>query len=102
VDVSPTSLTLNWYPQYGVYGGAITLANSTSGTINWSIDLPPDLHIGGFNARSSGSLSPGQKAMVIIYAQGNGNRQGGNNGSRTETVTLHPGNVQVTVTIPGR
>ena len=98
--MSPTSLTLNWYPQYGVYGGEITLTNTTSGTINWSITLPPDLHIGGFNAQSSGSLSPGQKAVVIIYAQRN--RQGGNNGSRTETVTLHPGNVQVSVTIPGR
>jgi DNA-directed RNA polymerase specialized sigma24 family protein len=101
-DVSPTSLTLNWYQQYGVYGGAITVANTTSGTINWSITLPSDLHIGGFNAKSSGSLSPGQKVAVIIYAQRDASqRGGGNNGSRTETVTLHPGNVQVSVTIPG-
>jgi DNA-directed RNA polymerase specialized sigma24 family protein len=103
VDVSPRSLTLNWYPQYGVYGGAITVTNTTSATISWSITLPPDLHIGGFHAQSSGSLSPGQKADVIIYAQRDANKQGGgNNGSRTETVTLHPGNVPVSVTIPGR
>jgi len=101
--VSPRSLTLNWYPQYGVYGGAITVTNTTSATISWSITLPPDLHIGGFHAQSSGSLSPGQKADVIIYAQRDANKQGGgNNGSRTETVTLHPGNVPVSVTIPGR
>lgn len=99
IAVSPTSLTLAWYPQYGVYGGEITLTNTTSATISWSISLPPDLHSGGFHAQSSGSLSAGQKAMVIIYAERN--RQGGNNGSRTETVTLHPGNVQVSVTIPG-
>jgi hypothetical protein len=35
--------------------------------------------------------------MIIIYAERS--RQGGN-ASRTETVTLHPGNVQVAVTIP--
>jgi hypothetical protein len=96
--VSPASLTLNWYPQYGVYGGSITLANTTGATLGWSITLPPDLHIGGFHAQSSGSLSPGQKAVVIIYAERS--RQGGN-ASRTETVTLHPGNAQVAVTIPG-
>jgi hypothetical protein len=102
VGVSATSLTLNWYPQYGVYGGEIAVTNPMSGTIDWSITLPSDLHIGGFNAKSSGSLSPGQKVVVILYAQRNGNQQGGgNNGSRTETVTLHPGNVQVAVTIPG-
>jgi RNA polymerase sigma factor (sigma-70 family) len=99
VGVSPASVTLNWYPQYGAYGGSITLTNTTSGTLSWSITLPSDLHIGGFNAQSSGTLSPGQKVVVIIYARHNGNRQG--NGSRTETVTLHPGNVQVAVTIPG-
>jgi RNA polymerase sigma factor (sigma-70 family) len=103
VAVSPTSLTLNWYPQYGVYGGEITLTNTTSSTVNWSVTLPADLHIGGFHAQSSGSLSPGQKASVIIYAQRDGSRPGGGtNGSRTEAVTLYPGNVQVAVTIPGR
>jgi hypothetical protein len=100
ISVSPASLTLTWYPQYGVYGGEITLTNTTSGTVSWSVSLPPDLHIGGFHAQSSGSLSAGQKAMVIIYAERG--RPGGNNGSRTETVTLHPGNAQVSVTIPGR
>jgi hypothetical protein len=59
--------------------------------------VPSDLHIGGFHAQSSGSLSPGQRTMIIIYAERS--RQGGN-ASRTETVTLHPGNVQVAVTIP--
>jgi RNA polymerase sigma factor (sigma-70 family) len=100
ISASPTSLTLTWYPQYGVYGGEITLTNTTSGTVSWSISLPPDLHVGGFHAQSSGSLGAGQKAMVIIYAERS--RPGGNNGSRTETVTLHPGNAQVSVTIPGR
>jgi RNA polymerase sigma factor (sigma-70 family) len=100
IGVSPKSLTLAWYPQYGVYGGEITLTDTTSATVSWSVSLPPDLHIGGFHAQSSGSLSAGQRATVIIYAERN--RQGGNNGSRTEMVTLQPGNVQVSVTIPGR
>jgi hypothetical protein len=99
ISVSPASLTLTWYPQYGVYGGEITLTNTTSGTVSWSISLPPDLHIGGFHAQSSGSLSAGQKAMVIIYAE---RSRPGNKASRAETVTVHPGNAQVRVTIPGR
>ncbi len=101
ISVSPTSLTLA-RNQWGPYSGTITLRNTTSSSINWSISLPPDLHVGS-NTPTSGTLGAGQGTTVFIDADRNQNGHGnGNGGSRTETVTVHPGNLPVTVTIPGR
>jgi RNA polymerase sigma factor (sigma-70 family) len=99
VSVSPGSLTLT-LNQWGFYSGTLTLANTTGASLTWSVSLPPDLHIGGgWNMPTSGTLAPGQSKQVMIWAD---RPRNGNHASRTEMVTLNPGNVQVAVTIPGR
>jgi hypothetical protein len=103
--VSPASLTLT-RDQWGAYAGTITLSNTTSGPVSWSVSLPPDLHVGGgWNSPASGMLAPGQSYQLSIYSMQHGNGDGNGaagRGPRTETITVHPGNIQVSVTIPGR
>ena len=101
VSVSPASLTLT-RDGWGAYAGTITLSNTTSAPLRWSVILPPDLRVGGgWNMPSSGTLAPGQATAVSIYYQRAGNGRS-SRATRTETVTVNPGDVQVTVTIPGR
>jgi RNA polymerase sigma factor (sigma-70 family) len=99
IKVSPASLL--YQPQSGnwaTFSTALTLTNSTSSPMNWSVSLPSNLRVWG---PSSGTLAPNSsdslKIMLADYGRpGNGN---GNGQTQTETLTLQPGNVHVTVTI---
>jgi hypothetical protein len=102
INVSPGSLLLQ-SSGHGGYGGQLTLINPTSSDMNWSISLPQGLAVWG---PTSGTLQPNSdNTKLWIYATGGhgggqGSGQGQGQGQTTETITLEPGNVQVTVTIP--
>jgi hypothetical protein len=69
-----------------------------SSIIGWSISIPGGSHLAA--RPGSGQLRPGQRATLRIYLQG---RSGGGDGGRqpsTAVLTINPGNIQVSVTIP--
>jgi hypothetical protein len=82
----------------GGYDGWLTLINPTSSDMSWSMSLPQGLATWGNVV--SGTLQPnsGNTRLYIFTTWGHhGHHQGQ---SETQTITLQPGNVQVTVTIP--
>jgi RNA polymerase sigma factor (sigma-70 family) len=97
IGVSPGSLQLT--PDMGGgYDGWLTLINPTSSDMSWSMSLPQGLATWGNVV--SGTLQPnsGNTRLYIFTTWGHhGHHQGQ---SETQTITLQPGNVQVTVTIP--
>jgi RNA polymerase sigma factor (sigma-70 family) len=96
LSVSATSLTLQEH--WGAYAGTTTLANPTGSAINWSVSIPAGSHLAVLGGRST-QLQPGQKATLYIYLQGRAG-SGGNSQPSTAVVTIDPGNIQVSVTIP--
>jgi hypothetical protein len=79
---------------WGGYGGVLTLTNPTSSAVGWSIAIPGSSHLAVWGP-SSGQLPAGRQATLFIYLEG----WGGNQPS-TDVVTIDPGNIQVSVTIP--
>jgi len=96
VGVSPASLQLA--PAMGGYAGSLTLSNPTSSAMPWSMSLPEGLAVWGNG--TSGTLQPGASTRLLIYTSWGGRHGHQQEQSQTETITLQPGNVQVTVTIP--
>ncbi|MCW2934420.1 MAG: sigW 2 [Actinomycetia bacterium] len=97
LSISATSLTLQEHR--GAYGGTLTLTNPTGSAINWSTSIPDGSHLAIWGS-SSAKLRPGQKATLYIYLQGRSGRGDGNSQPATAVVTINPGNIQVSVTIP--
>jgi RNA polymerase sigma factor (sigma-70 family) len=98
VGVSPGSLQLS--PDMGGgYDGWLTLSNPTGSEMQWSMSLPQGLATWGNVVSGTLQPSPGSTRLYIFTTWGgrHGHQQGQ---SGTETITLQPGNVQVTVTIP--
>ena len=91
LSVTPTSLTLQ--QSWGGSSGRLELTNPTSSAIDWSISIPGGSHL-AVRGPSSGQLQPGQQARLFIYQQGWGGDRS------TAVVTINPGNIQVSVTIP--
>ena len=97
ISVSPTSVTINT-------GGpsALTLTNPSGAAVNWSVAIPSGSRLAAWGP-TAGQLQPHQSVRVYLHAQyghGDGNGHGNGNPS-TVVVTVNPGNVQVTVSIPG-
>jgi len=92
LTVSTTSLTLQEH--WGGYGGTLTLTDPTSSAVGWSISIPSSSHLAVWG-QSSGQLQPGQQTTLYIYLEGRGASQ-----PSTAVVTIDPGNIQVSVTIP--
>jgi RNA polymerase sigma factor (sigma-70 family) len=97
VGVSPGSLQLT-PSMNGSYGGWLTLVNSTSSDMTWSMSLPAGLAAWG--NEDSGTLQPkSSNTRLYIYTTWS-DRHHQQAPSQAQTITLQPGNVQVTVTIP--
>jgi hypothetical protein len=98
VGVSPGSLELS-PDMAGGYVGTLTLINPTSGNMSWSMSLPQGLASWGDEV--SGTLKPSSSnTRLVIYTTRSGGHEHQQSQSRTQAITLQPGNVQVTVTIP--
>jgi RNA polymerase sigma factor (sigma-70 family) len=96
LSVSATSLTLQEHR--GAFGGTTTLTNPTGSAIDWSISIPGGSHLAVWGPDSA-QLQPGQKVTLYIYLQGRPGDSGKSKPS-TAVVTIDPGNIQVSVTIP--
>ena len=96
IRVSPTNLQLT--PAMNGYAGSLTLSNPTSGAMAWSMSLPSGLAAWG--NMTSGTLQPGASTRLVIYTAWSGRHGHPQDQGQTRTITLQPGNVQVTVTIP--
>jgi len=92
LSVSSTSLTLQQH--WGGYGGVLTLTNPTGSAVSWSISIPGGSHLAVWGP-GSGQLQPGQQTTLYIYLNSRGASQ-----PSTTVVTVNPGNIQVSVTIP--
>jgi RNA polymerase sigma factor (sigma-70 family) len=104
VGVSPGSLQLS-SDRNGSYAGLLTLTNPTSSDMPWSISLPEGLAtwgnvVSGTLQPSSGNQTDAGKTRLLIYTTSGGRHGHQQDQSQTQTITLQPGNVQVTVTIP--
>jgi len=98
IGVSPQSLQLT-AGMNGGYGGWLTLSNPTSSDMSWSMSLPSGLATWG--NMTSGTLQPNSSGTrVYIYTSWGGHHGRQQAQASTQTITLQPGNVQVTVTIP--
>ncbi|HEY6792035.1 MAG TPA: sigma-70 family RNA polymerase sigma factor [Trebonia sp.] len=93
LNVSATSLTLQEHR--GVYVGSLRLTNPTGGAIDWSVSIPDGSHLAVWGPRSA-QLQPGRNVTLYIYRQSGG----GSSQPSTAVVTIDPGNIQVSVTIP--
>ncbi|HEY6788914.1 MAG TPA: hypothetical protein VI365_16535, partial [Trebonia sp.] len=93
LSVSATSLTLQEHQ--GVYVGSLTLTNPAGGAIDWSVSIPDGSHLAVWGPRSA-QLQPGRNVTLYIYQQSGG----GSSQPSTAVVTIDPGNIQVSVTIP--
>jgi hypothetical protein len=83
----------------GGYAGWLTLTNPTSSDMAWSISLPQGLATWGHVV--SGTLQPDSgKTRLLIYTSSDGRHGHQQDQGQTQTITVQPGNVQVTVTIP--
>jgi RNA polymerase sigma factor (sigma-70 family) len=96
VGVSPGSLQLS-PDMSGGYGGWLTLANSTGSAMSWSMSLPQGLASWG-NVVSGTLAANSSSTRLYIFTTWGGRH--GHQQAQTQTITLQPGNVQVTVTIP--
>jgi hypothetical protein len=90
LSVSPTSLTLQQH--WGGYGGTLTLTNPTGSAINWSISTPGGSNLAVWPNR--GQLQAGQSTQLNVGLRGWDNQPS------TEVVTINPGSIPVSVTIP--
>ncbi|HEX3961131.1 MAG TPA: RNA polymerase sigma factor [Trebonia sp.] len=97
LNVSATSLTLQEH--WGAYGGTLTLRNPTGSAIGWSVSIPDGSHLALWGPRSA-QLQPGKTATLSFYLQGRPSGGSGNSQPSTAVVTIDPGNIQVSVTIP--
>jgi hypothetical protein len=96
LSVSATSLTLQ-QQDWGGYSGTLTLTNPTNSAIGWSVSIPGGSHLTVWG-QDSGQLQPGQQTTLHIYLQGRHGNGGGQ--ASTAVLTINPGNIQVSVTIP--
>jgi DNA-directed RNA polymerase specialized sigma24 family protein len=99
--VSTTSLTLRQGNFGGGFSGAFTLTNPSGSSVSWSVSVAGGSHVGAWP--NSGRLAPGSSTTVNVYAQdhhGDGNSSAGSGGGQTVVLTIEPGNIQVSVTIP--
>jgi RNA polymerase sigma factor (sigma-70 family) len=95
IGASPGNLQLT-PDMSGGYAAWLTLTNSTGSDMSWSMSLPPGLATWG-NVTSGTLQKSGDTRLYVFTTWGgrHGHQQG-----QTQTITLQPGNVQVTVTIP--
>jgi RNA polymerase sigma factor (sigma-70 family) len=92
LSVSTTSLTLQQH--WGGYGGTLTLTNPTGSAISWSISIPGSSHLAVWG-QTSGQLQPRQQTTLYIYLDSRAANQ-----PSTAVITIDPGTIQVSVTIP--
>ena len=93
--VSATSLTLQQH--WGGYDGTLTLTNPTDSAINWSVSIPGGSHL-AVGRQTSGRLQPGRQTTLYISLQDRHGDGGGR--ASTAVLTINPGNIRVSVTIP--
>jgi RNA polymerase sigma factor (sigma-70 family) len=95
LSASTTSLTLKEHR--GGYAGTLKLTNPTGGAIDWSISIPGGSHLAVWGP-SSAQLQPGRSVTLYVHQQGQSG--GGSSQPSTAIVTIDPGNIHVSVTIP--